>query len=120
MTNSRRAAAAAIAAFGAVAAIALGPVAAADDGPAASASAARAKVKIKGFKYRPAALRVRRGTRVVFVNRDRAPHTATRRGSFSTGTLRRGQRAAVRFRKRGTYRYLCTIHPYMRGKIVVR
>ncbi len=88
--------------------------------PSASSSAARATVKIKGFKFKPPTLRIRRGTRVVFVNRDGAPHTATRRGSFDTGTLRRGQKAAVRFRKRGTYRYICTIHPFMRGKIVVR
>jgi len=79
-----------------------------------------ARVAIRNFTYRPRALRVRRGTRVVFANRDSARHTATRRGSFDTGIIRSGRSAAVRFRRRGVYRYLCTLHPFMRGKVVVR
>lgn len=82
--------------------------------------AATARVAIKDFSYRPRTLRIRRGTRVVFVNRDRAPHTATKRGSFDTGRLRKGGKATVRFKRRGSYAYICTIHPFMRGKIVVR
>jgi len=78
------------------------------------------RVAIKDFKYRPPTLRIRRGTRVVFANRDRAAHTATRRGRFDTGTIRSGRAAAVRFKRRGVYRYICTIHPFMHGKIVVR
>jgi len=78
------------------------------------------RVAIKNFKYRPPTLRIRRGTKVVFVNRDRASHTATRRGSFDTGNIRRGRAATVRFRRSGVYRYVCTIHPFMRGKIIVR
>lgn len=78
------------------------------------------RVQIQGFAYKPKAVRVRRGTKVVFVNRDGAPHTATRRGSFDTGVLRKGNAQAVRFKRRGAYRYICTIHPSMRGRIVVR
>jgi plastocyanin len=25
----------------------------------------------------------------------------------------------VRFRRPGTYRYVCTIHPHMRGRVIV-
>lgn len=78
------------------------------------------RVQIQGFAYKPKAVRVRRGTKVVFVNRDRAPHTATGRGSFDTGVLRKGGARAVSFKRRGAYRYICTIHPSMRGRIVVR
>lgn len=92
----------------------------ADRGKAPSRRASTARVAIKDFAYRPPTLRIRRGTRVVFVNRDSAPHTATRRGSFDTGRLRKGDKAAVRFKRSGVYRYICTIHPFMRGKIVVR
>jgi len=88
--------------------------------PAATASAAGARVKIDDFAYHPRTLRISRGTKVVFVNRDSTSHTATRRGSFDTGTIRRGGRAAVRFKRRGTFKYVCTIHPFMHGKIVVR
>jgi len=77
-------------------------------------------VSIQSFAYRPRTLRVRRGTTVVFRNRDRAPHTATRRGSFDTGRIRSRRAASVRFNRRGVYAYVCTIHPFMHGKIVVR
>jgi len=56
----------------------------------------------------------------VFANRDRVAHTATRRGSFNTGRIRPGHAVAVRFSRRGVYAFHCTIHPFMRGKIVVR
>jgi plastocyanin len=79
-----------------------------------------ARVAIRGFAYRPPTLRIRRGTKVVFANRDRAPHTATRRGAFDTGRIRSGRSASVRFKRRGVYAYVCTIHPFMHGKIVVR
>jgi plastocyanin len=79
-----------------------------------------AKVGIRGFAYRPSALSVEEGTKVVFANRDSVAHTATRRGSFSTGRIRPGRSAAIRFGERGVYRYHCTIHPTMRGKVVVR
>jgi plastocyanin len=78
------------------------------------------RVVIRGFDYKPRALSVRRGTKVVFANRDSVAHTATRRGSFDTGRIRPRRAAVVRFRGRGVYRYICTIHPSMRGKVVVR
>ena len=116
------------AAAAAVAAVALSatPVAssvvpaAANGGKAQPRRAGSVRVAIKGFAYRPPTLRIRRGTRVVFANRDGAPHTATRRGSFDTGPIRSGHAAAVRFGRRGVYSYVCTIHPFMHGKLVVR
>lgn len=87
---------------------------------ASSASASRSvTVTIKGFKFKPATINVSRGDRVVWVNRDRVPHTATRRGSFDTGRIKSGGAVAVRFNSRGTYRYICSLHPEMTGKVVV-
>ncbi len=77
------------------------------------------RVKISGFAFHPKTLRVRRGTRVVFANRDSTAHTATRRGSFDTGRIRPGRSIAVRLRRAGVYAFHCTIHPFMRGRIVV-
>ena len=86
----------------------------------ASATASQTKrVAIRGFAFRPKTLRVPRGTRVVFKNSDRARHNATRPGSFRTGNLKKGESAGVRFKRKGTFRYHCTIHPFMKGKIVV-
>src|SRR5512133_3596627 len=72
------------------------------DGRGAQASGS-ATVGIKHFKYQPTALVIRKGTKVVFANHDRVAHTATRRGSFSTGRIRPGHAVAVRFTRRGKY-----------------
>jgi plastocyanin len=78
------------------------------------------EVSIRNFAYHPSLLRVEMGARVSFENRDGATHDATRKGSFSTGLLRPGESATVRFRHRGSFPYVCSLHPGMRGKVVVR
>jgi plastocyanin len=87
--------------------------------PVPAGRAKAAKVEVEDLSFRPGTLRVPRGTKVVFANRDRVSHTATGHG-FDTGTIRPGHAAAVRFNHSGTFRYVCTIHPFMHGKIVVR
>ena len=77
------------------------------------------KVAIRNFAYHPSLLRVEKGARVTFVNRDGAAHDAIRKGSFSTGLLRPGEAATVRFARRGAFPYLCSLHPGMRGKVLV-
>lgn len=78
------------------------------------------RVGIRSFAFHPHALRVKRGTKVVFANDDSVAHTATRAGGFDTGHIRPGRSVAVRFAQRGVYVYHCTIHPFMHGRIVVR
>lgn len=85
----------------------------------ASASRAAEKVAIRNFVYLPRTLRIAKGTKVVFANFDGAPHTATDKGVFDTGRIRRGRSAAVVFKRKGIFPYICTIHPWMHGKIVV-
>lgn len=114
----RRAAAAIVLAL--VAAVTLVTIAPGADARRNHRRAKTARVEIDNFAYKPKTLRVNRGTTVVFVNRDSTTHTATRAGSFDTGRIRPGRRAAVRFRKRGVFVFHCTIHPFMRGKVVVR
>lgn len=79
-----------------------------------------ARIDIRNFAYGPHTLSVTRGATVVFVNRDGAPHDAKKKGGFSTGLIRPHHAAALRFGRRGVYKYYCSLHPYMRGKIVVR
>ncbi len=90
---------------------------------AASGQGARASkvptVGIVEFAFKPATLRVTAGSSVTFSNRSKVVHTATREGSFDTGTIAPGKSATVRFKRRGTFAYVCTIHPAMHGKIVV-
>jgi plastocyanin len=79
-----------------------------------------ARVDISEFAFHPRKIRVRRGTKVVFSNGDSTAHTATRRGGFGTGRIPPGRSAVVKLRRAGVYAYHCTIHPFMRGKVVVR
>jgi len=90
-----------------------------------SASAPAAKgavtVDIADFKFAPIDVTVKAGTKVSWVNRDTAPHTATLDGAggFDTGTLNKGDKKAVWFEKPGTYAYICAFHPFMKATVVV-
>ncbi len=82
-------------------------------------ASAAARVSIDGFAYKPATLRVDKGTTVTFANNSGSAHTATRKGGFDTGRIKPGKAVAIRFSQRGSFAYHCTIHPFMRGKVVV-
>ena len=63
------------------------------------------------------------GTRVVWVNHDDVPHTATSTGKprrFDTGALDTDQKYAHVFTEPGTYNYFCAVHPKMTGQIIVK
>jgi len=114
-----------IAALAAILAVALAVVLMiGGEGEAGASTSATAsgsvKISIKNFEFRPGTARVSPGTRLIFANNSKTAHTATRRGSFDTGKIAPGKAVAVRFSAKGTYRYLCTIHPAMTGKIIVR
>ncbi|MGN6254744.1 MAG: plastocyanin/azurin family copper-binding protein [Solirubrobacterales bacterium] len=89
-----------------------------DRGSASGASGAT-RVDIAHFAFHPPTLRVKRGARVAFVNSSRVAHTATRAGSFNTGHIKPGTSVVVRFEHKGTFAYHCSIHPFMKGTIVV-
>jgi plastocyanin len=82
------------------------------------------QVVIYNYKFDPLTLTVPVGATVTWVNHDIAPHTATRRSfdeePFDSGSLLATQIFRHQFRKPGTYDYLCTFHPGMRGLIVVQ
>ncbi len=92
-------------------------------GGAGAAAAPDAKkqagVTIKNFAYHKKTLRVAKGTKVVFRNKDASTHTATKRGVFNTGKIKHNKAKAVVFKHKGTFRYICTLHPFMKGKVVV-
>jgi plastocyanin len=86
-------------------------------GPA-TASGSRT-VDINHFAFHPPTLNVAKGARVVFSNSAGIAHTATDKGAFDTGHIKPGHSVAVRFERKGTFSYHCSIHPFMHGKIVV-
>ncbi len=84
------------------------------------AAEAEVTVDIRDFDYFPRNLTVNAGTQVTWVNRDTAPHTATVRGGWDTGTLGQDEGGTISFDTPGTYEYICTIHPYMKATLTVR
>jgi plastocyanin len=89
--------------------------------PAPSGAAPRAaKVEIADFAYDPDPVTVQVGGKVIWLNRDSAPHTATADdGSFDTGTLEEGKLKSETFKQAGTYEYICEVHPDMHGVVEV-
>lgn len=88
--------------------------------PGASAQASRtARVTIDGFAFKPATVRIGKGSSVNFANTSDVTHTATRANGFDTGRIKPGKVATVRFARSGSFAYHCTIHPFMKGKVVV-
>ena len=89
--------------------------------PAPSGEAQRSeKVEIVEFTYGPDPVTVQEGGKVIWLNRDTAPHTATADdGSFDTGTIERGKLGSETFKQAGTYPYFCEIHPTMHGTVEV-
>jgi|SRR4249919_44062 len=89
--------------------------------PAPSGDAVRsAKVEIEDFAYDPDPVTIEEGGKVIWINRDSVPHTATAEdGSFDTGTLDEGKLKSETFKEPGIYAYVCSIHPQMHGTVEV-
>jgi plastocyanin len=79
-------------------------------------------VVIQNFRFKPAQITIKRGTRVRWINKDTSPHTVTanKKGSFDSGRLGPGQRYTHTFKSAGKKPYHCEIHPFMRGSVVVK
>jgi plastocyanin len=95
---------------------------AASGGGSALAPPAPNTIVMKNFTFVPASLTVAPATKVTVINEDQAPHTVTASDkSFDTGTIAGGQRGEFTApTKPGTYPYICTIHQYMTGTLIVR
>jgi amicyanin len=97
--------------------------------PPASASATPADsppsqggtaVSISDFKFNPATLTVPVGTTVTWTNKDEEPHTiAAKDGSFHSPGIDTNGTYSFTFSTAGSYDYICSIHPFMTGTVVV-
>jgi len=84
-----------------------------------SAAAASHTVTIEGMQFSPSTLTVHRGDRIVWVNKDLVPHTATAPKVFDSRSLAPSASWAYVARRPGRYEYLCTLHPTMKATLVV-
>jgi plastocyanin len=88
-------------------------------GQASATASAAKRVSIRDFAFHPGTLTVKRGAQVAFANASNVTHTATKAGSFDTKQIKPGTTKVVTFGKRGTFAYHCSIHPFMKGKVIV-
>lgn len=86
----------------------------------ASAPVSEAAVAIQNFAFTPATLSVKVGTTVTWTNRDEEPHTVSaQNGSFHSPGMGTGATYSFTFTRAGSVDYVCTIHPFMHGTVVV-
>jgi|SRR5437870_7543383 len=81
------------------------------------------EIVIDNFTFSPATVTIAPGTRVVWINHDDVPHTATSTSKpkrFESGTLDTDDKFAHVFTEPGTYSYFCAVHPKMTGQIIVK
>ncbi|MQY28834.1 hypothetical protein NRB56_44190 [Nocardia sp. RB56] len=77
-------------------------------------------VTIDNFAFAPAALTVRVGSTVTWTNRDEEPHTVVSAdGTLHSPGMGTGATYSFTFTKAGTVDYVCSIHPFMHGTVVV-
>jgi len=97
-----------------------GAVAAAGQFRVARDEAAPVHVSIDNFTFSPAEVTVHAGTRVEWMNKDDIPHTVVETtGKFGSDALDTEDKFAFTFTAAGTFRYFCSLHPHMTGKVVV-
>lgn len=80
-------------------------------------------ITVKNFAFSPDTLTVRTGTTVTWVNQDEAVHQIDTDGgvpvTFTSPSLDKGASYEFTFTQPGTYAYHCTIHPAMKGTVIV-
>ena len=73
------------------------------------------------MQFSPASLTVSPGDRIVWVNKDLFPHTATADSkAFDSRDIAAGASWTYVAVRSGEYAYSCTFHPTMKGRLVVR
>jgi amicyanin len=91
-----------------------GQMASAD--PATSAG----EVGIANFKFTPATVTIKVGDTVGWTNHDDIGHTVSFAGpGINSKVLQRNDHFSHAFDAPGTYTYICSIHPFMHGTVVV-
>lgn len=75
-------------------------------------------VSIENFAFAPATLTVKAGTTVVWTNNDTAAHDV-KIGDTKSPLLAKGETFDMTFDTKGTFDYICGVHPSMKGKIIV-
>ncbi|HLX60317.1 MAG TPA: cupredoxin family copper-binding protein [Planctomycetota bacterium] len=117
--------------FSLLCALCAGPICLAQDSPVCNCkpltvtvrtAAARATdtVPIQNFAFTNDPITINVGDTVTWTNNDSVTHEpVSDTGAFDTGPIAPGQSASFTFTSAGTYSYHCSIHPFMKGTVIV-
>lgn len=75
-------------------------------------------VKIADYAYSPQTLTIKSGDTVIWTNSDNVNHTVTG-GVLDSPLFGAGESFKFTFTTKGTYDYICTPHPQMKGSVIV-
>lgn len=77
-------------------------------------------VTIEATSFKPEGLTVAAGDKVVWVNKDPFPHTATSTsGGFDSGNIEADKSWTFTAVKKGEFDYICSLHPTMKAVLKV-
>lgn len=78
-------------------------------------------IVMSSYQFLPSTVTVKAGSFVTILNQDAPAHTVTddSPGGGDTGRMRNGKTITVKFTEPGEFNFHCSIHPSMRGKIIV-
>ena len=79
------------------------------------------EIGIDNFKFAPTPLTVPKGATVTWVNRDDIPHSIVCQTlGFHSHPMDTDGSTSFTFDQPGRYEYVCGLHPFMRGEVVVQ
>ncbi|WP_328840580.1 cupredoxin domain-containing protein [Streptomyces europaeiscabiei] len=91
--------------------------------PPSSEAAGALRITMENFAFSPADPEVRPGEKITVVNKDSAAHTVTAADgdAFDTGSIAGGESGTFTApSEAGEYAFVCTLHPDMKGTLIVR
>jgi len=92
----------------------------ADSNPDAAPAVKTSEITISNFTFAPLKISVPAGTKVTWINKDDTPHRVmVIETQVKSAALDSDASFSTVFDKPGTYHYFCTMHPMMKGTIVV-
>jgi plastocyanin len=87
--------------------------------PVDTATTQSNQIIIKDFAFGPETLTVKKGDTVTWTNQDSAPHQIAGT-NFKSEMLSNGGIYSFTFNEIGKFEYICSVHPSMKGTIIVQ
>jgi plastocyanin len=89
--------------------------------PHAASKTTEHVILIEAMQFSPATIEVKVSETITWKNKDPFPHTVTSNdGQFDSGEIKSGRSWKLKTRTKGTYSYVCTLHPNMKAVFEVK